>query len=183
MYLRQQATPQKLQKPRILGVPDKQEISDGSETCLTIYAHDSANSVFDRHHTSMSSTVDESDRPVAEAEFNGEDLQALGYESTMSRKFSFFSMLCLAYAVLGTWSTFAQDLGSGLEAGHPIGILYGLVVVFACNICIAMSLGEICSSMPTALGQAYWVSRLWPTEAGRILSYIVSLRYPVVSQS
>lgn len=98
-------------------------------------------------------------------------LEALGYESTMSRKFSFFSMLCLAYAVLGTWSTFAQDLGSGLGAGGPIGILYGLVVVFLCNLCIAVSLGELCSSFPTALGQAYWVSRLWPTESGRALSY------------
>lgn len=125
----------------------------------------------------MTSTAEEIDRPTTENELNGEDLRALGYDSTMSRKFSFFSMLCLAYAVLGTWSTFAQDLGSGLEAGGPIGILYGLVVVFGCNICIAMSLGEICSSMPTALGQAYWVSRLWPTESGRVLSYVVSSRH------
>lgn len=119
--------------------------------------------------------IHEVSREVSDARDDGEALQALGYESIMTRKFSFFSMLCLAYSVLGTWSTFAQDLGSGLSAGGPIGILYGLVVVFLCNICIAMSLGEICSSMPTALGQAYWVSRLWPTEAGRTLSYVVGV--------
>ena len=105
---------------------------------------------------------------------DGEDLKLMGYEQIMTRKFSFFSMLALAYAVLGTWSTFAQDLGSGLSNGGPVGILYGLLAVFLCNICIAMSLGEICSSMPTALGQAYWVSRLWPTENGRRLSYVTA---------
>lgn len=136
----------------------------------------------------MTASIAEAPHSVVQAEHDGEDLQALGYETTMSRKFSFYSMLCLAYAVLGTWSTFAQDLGSGLSAGGPISILYGLLVVFACNICIAMSLGEICSSMPTALGQAYWVAKLWPTENGRILSYIVSCcpemcRVPVLTSS
>lgn len=122
----------------------------------------------------MVSSSTEGSRHTVQIENDGEDLHALGYETTMSRKFSFFSMLCLAYAVLGTWSTFAQDLGSGLSAGGPVGILYGLLVVFACNMCIAMSLGEICSAMPTALGQAYWVSRLWPTESGRVLSYVTA---------
>lgn len=122
----------------------------------------------------MVASYSEESQHAVQIQNDGEDLQALGYETQMSRKFSFFSMLCLAYAVLGTWSTFAQDLGSGLSAGGPVGILYGLVVVFLCNICIAMSLGEICSAMPTALGQAYWVSKLWPTESGRVLSYVTA---------
>jgi amino acid transporter len=33
-------------------------------------------------------------------------------------------------------------------------------------------MGELVSSMPTALGQAYWISRLWPTALGRFLSYL-----------
>ncbi|KAJ2963685.1 hypothetical protein NQ176_g10840 [Zarea fungicola] len=51
-------------------------------------------------------------------------------------------------------------------------ILWGLVLVFACNVCVAISLGELCSSMPTALGQAYWISRLWETPWGRRASYL-----------
>lgn len=41
-----------------------------------------------------------------------------------------------------------------------------------CNICVVVSLGELCSSMPTALGQAYWVLRLWDAPWGRFTSYI-----------
>lgn len=41
-----------------------------------------------------------------------------------------------------------------------------------CNVAVAVSLGELCSSMPTALGQAYWVLRLWDTPAGCFGSYL-----------
>ncbi|OAA64324.1 amino acid permease family protein [Niveomyces insectorum RCEF 264] len=88
------------------------------------------------------------------------DLAAMGHAQAMPRKFGVVSMLSLAFCVLGTWSTFAQDLSSGLENGGPVTILWGLVLVTVCNLCIALSLGELVSSMPTALGQAYWVSRL-----------------------
>ena len=100
------------------------------------------------------------------------DLALLGHTQALTRKFSIRSMFFLAFAVLGTWSTFAQGLNSGLVAGGPITILWGLVFVAFCNICVAVSLGELCSSMPTALGQAYWVSRVWPGEKGRFLSYM-----------
>ncbi|KAH7039723.1 amino acid/polyamine transporter I [Microdochium trichocladiopsis] len=103
---------------------------------------------------------------------DAQDLAALGHDQALTRKFSLVSMLALAFCVLGTWSTFAQGLSSGLENGGPISILWGLVLVLVCNICIAVSLGEMCSSMPTALGQAYWVSRLLEgRRGGRLLSY------------
>ncbi|RSM18107.1 hypothetical protein CDV31_003029 [Fusarium ambrosium] len=103
---------------------------------------------------------------------DAEDLACFGHEQSLTRKFSIWSMLALAFSVLGTWSTFAQGLSSGLTSGGPVAILWGLVLVFACNLCVAVSLGEMCSSMPTALGQAYWISRLWPTPSGRFCSYL-----------
>jgi amino acid transporter len=93
-------------------------------------------------------------------------------EQGLTRKFSLWSMLALAFSVLGTWSTFAQDLASGLTNGGPVSILWGLCLVTFCNICVAVSLGELLSSMPTALGQAYWVHRLWDTPTGRFASYL-----------
>lgn len=96
----------------------------------------------------------------------------LGQVQTLTKKFDLWSMLALAFCVLGTWSTFAQGLASGLSAGGPVSILWGLCLVFVCNICVALSLGELCSSMPTALGQAYWVHRLWNSPSGRFGSYL-----------
>ncbi|KAG5985450.1 hypothetical protein E4U55_000012 [Claviceps digitariae] len=103
---------------------------------------------------------------------DAQDLASLGHVQTLSRKFSLWSMLALAFCVLGTWSTMAQDLATGLANGGPVGILWGLLLVTACNTCVAISLGELVSSMPTALGQAYWISHLWNTPTGRFMSYL-----------
>ncbi|KXH67060.1 choline transport protein, partial [Colletotrichum salicis] len=100
------------------------------------------------------------------------DLADLGHSQALSRKFDTWGMLSLAFVFLGTWSVFAQSLASGLNNGGPITILWGLCLVTFCNTCIGVFLGEICSSMPIAMGQAYWVSQLWPIPAGRFTSYL-----------
>jgi len=102
---------------------------------------------------------------------NENDANASNTEG-LTLKFTPWSMLSLAFSVLGTYSTFAQDLSSGLTNGGPITILWGLVLVTACNLAVALSLGELTSSMPTALGQAYWVHRMWGTRTGRVVSYM-----------
>lgn len=102
---------------------------------------------------------------------DADGLRATGHIESLSRKFSLWSMLGFAFVVLATWETFAVDLSNGLNNGGPITILYGLILVTLCNICIALSFGELCSSMPTAMGQAYWVSRLWKSSLGRFASY------------
>ncbi|KAL4932377.1 putative amino acid permease family protein [Aspergillus undulatus] len=103
-----------------------------------------------------------------------QDLAAMGHSQALSRKFSVWSMLSLAFCVLGSYSTFAQDLSSGITNGGAVTILWGLVLITVCNLCVAISLGELASSMPTALGQAYWVFRLWHTPTGRFLSYMTA---------
>ena len=108
--------------------------------------------------------------PQSDADARG--LASLGHEQVLTRKFSLWSMLAMAFCVLGTWAVFAQNLAAALTTGGPISIFWGLLLVMFCNLCIAVSLGELCSSMPTALGQAYWVYRLWDTPSGRLLSYI-----------
>lgn len=165
-----------------------------------------------------SEVVDSAEQDVVDAC----DLAALGHAQSLSRKFDIWSILALAFCVLGTWSTFAQvsiyehflsssvadaedsvwqlsrrtsprlqcqsgqtkerqmltevlsmqDLSSGLTNGGPISILWGLCLVTICNVCVVISLGELCSSMPTALGQAYWVLRLWDAPLGRFTSYL-----------
>ncbi|RDA91877.1 hypothetical protein CP533_0357 [Ophiocordyceps camponoti-saundersi (nom. inval.)] len=107
------------------------------------------------------------------AQRDADDLAALGHAQVLSRKFSLWSMLALAMCVLGTWSTLAQGLSTGLAYGGPITILWGLVLVSLCNACVVVSLGELCSSMPTALGQADWISRLaGPSDGARFASYL-----------
>ncbi|KAJ5891241.1 amino acid permease family protein [Penicillium subrubescens] len=100
------------------------------------------------------------------------DLVALGHDQVFSRKFSLWSMLALAFCVLGSWGAISSDLAIGFSSGGPVIILWGLVLVALCNLCVVLSLGELCSSMPTALGQAYYVFRLCGSPTGRFLSYM-----------
>jgi amino acid transporter len=119
----------------------------------------------------MDTTAEQEWDDVDQKKLDIHDMAAMGHVQELTRKFNMWSMLALAFSVLGTWCTFAQDLASGLTTGGPVTILWGLALVFVCNICVAVSLGELCSSMPTALGQAYWIYRLWNTPAGRVASY------------
>lgn len=51
-----------------------------------------------------SEVVDAADQAVVDAC----DLAALGHAQSLTRKFDIWSILALAFCVLGTWSTFAQ---------------------------------------------------------------------------
>lgn len=101
-------------------------------------------------------------------------LEDLGHPQELVRQFSPWSMFALAFTVLGTWSTLAQNLSTGINTGGPVTILWGLVLVTVCNLCVAASLGELLSAMPTALGQAFWVYSFWPTPTGRFFSYMTA---------
>ncbi|KIW10525.1 hypothetical protein PV08_11489 [Exophiala spinifera] len=119
-----------------------------------------------------SSTSGEPSRHDVQVSRDADVLATLGHTQELPRQFNLWSMLALAFTVLGTWSTLAQNLASGLTAGGPVSILWGLVLVTACNLCVAVSLGELTSAMPTALGQAYWIFRIVPTPTGRFVSYM-----------
>lgn len=109
-----------------------------------------------------------------QVQHDAEILENMGHSQELVRQFSSWSMFALAFTVLGTWSTLAQNLSTGLQNGGPVTILWGLVLVTACNLCVAASLGELLSAMPTALGQAFWVYHFWTTPTGRFFSYMTA---------
>ena len=119
-------------------------------------------------------SVTAADHRMPRDDMDAQDLAGMGHEQTLTRKFSLLSMFAMAFCVLGTWAVFAQNMSAALTNGGPVSIFWGLLLVLFCNLCIATSLGELCSSMPTALGQAYWVSRLWETPFGRFVSYMTA---------
>lgn len=113
-----------------------------------------------------------SERRAVQDEHDAEVLEGMGHSQELVRQFNSWSMFALAFTVLGTWSTFSQNLSDGITNGGPVDILWGLVLVTLCNLCVAVSLGELTSAMPTAMGQAYWIYRMWTTPAGRFVSYM-----------
>ncbi|CAN6597892.1 hypothetical protein TRVA0_001S05006 [Trichomonascus vanleenenianus] len=100
------------------------------------------------------------------------DLADMGHAQELTRKFSKWSMLALAFSIMGTWGLFAQDMAEGLINGGPITIIYGMLLTALCLFCVVLSMAEMCSAMPTALGEAYWIYKINDSGFGRFLSYI-----------
>lgn len=86
-------------------------------------------------------------------------LAALGHAQSFERKFSKWTMLGLAFAILNTWSAAAASLNLALPSGGPIAVVWGLVVAGVFNLCLAASLAEFLSAFPTAGGRMIRVCR------------------------
>ncbi|KJZ75285.1 hypothetical protein HIM_05211 [Hirsutella minnesotensis 3608] len=155
---------------------DAQDPEAGSWAATSSSPSPPSSSSWPRPTTASTSATAAASTPPSsssQARRDADDLAALGHAQALTRKFSMWSMLALAFCVLGTWTTCAQGLNNGLVNGGPVAILWGLVLVALCNTCVALSLGELCSSMPTALGQAYWIARLAHGHVlGRFASYL-----------
>ena len=116
--------------------------------------------------------IEKTDSVVKPIDEDALDLATLGHEQALSRKFSLWSLLALGFCVLGSWGAISSDLATGFTNGGPVIILFGLILVAVCNLCVVLSLGELCSAMPSALGQAYYIFRLSGNASGRFASYM-----------
>ena len=85
-------------------------------------------------------------------------LAQMGHKAELSRNFSTFAMLGLAFAILNSWTALAASLSLALPSGGPTSVIWGLVTAGICNLCLAASLAEFLSAYPTAGGQYHWVA-------------------------
>jgi len=106
---------------------------------------------------------------------NGDDAQQLsqlGYQQELQRNFSFISMICMAFAILNSWTALAASLSVALPSGGPTTILWGLCLASIGQLAISLSLAEICSVYPTNGGQYHWTAVLSSPRYARSLSFI-----------
>lgn len=122
--------------------------------------------------------------PVYEREYTADEevLAALGYKPEFKREFSLWTSFCVSFAVLGLLPSFASTLyyvsdhkdrdtstegadgystqGMGY-AGTP-GMIWGWLIAMVFIQCVAMSMAEVCSAMPTSGGLYYAAAVLAP---------------------
>ena len=99
-------------------------------------------------------------------------LTELGYESSLPRRLSFFSILGLSFAIMAVPYGLSTTMSYGLINGGPVTILYGWVFLTLISTSIAASLAEICSAFPTAGGVYYWSAILAEPKYAKVVSYI-----------
>ncbi|ORY05675.1 amino acid permease-domain-containing protein [Clohesyomyces aquaticus] len=110
--------------------------------------------------------------PTHEFDADEEVLAALGYKSEFKREFSLFSTFCVSFAVLGLLPSFASTLYYGMGYAGTAGMTWGWIVAMVGIQCVAMSMAELCSSMPTSGGLYYAAAVLAPPGWGPFAAWI-----------
>ena len=90
------------------------------------------------------------------------DLHEMGYAQELKRSMSRFSNFDISFTIISILSGCLTLYGYGLNHGGPPTMLWGWLLVGVIVIFVAMSMGEICSSFPTAGGLYYWAAKLPP---------------------
>ncbi|KAL8962279.1 MAG: hypothetical protein Q9193_001289 [Seirophora villosa] len=111
---------------------------------------------------------------VYERESNADDdaLAALGYKPEFKREFTLWTSFCVSFAVLGLLPSFASTLYYGMGYAGTPGMTWGWLTAMAFIQCVALSMAELCSAMPTSGGLYYAAAVLAPPGWGPLASWI-----------
>jgi hypothetical protein len=104
-------------------------------------------------------------------------LVALGYKQEFKREFSLWTTFCVSFAVLGLLPSFASTLYYGMGYAGPGGMVWGWLISWFFIQCVAMSMAELCSSMPTRYVEFEELTRVFLTESRTAVGYIMRLRF------
>ncbi|CAI6332184.1 unnamed protein product [Periconia digitata] len=110
--------------------------------------------------------------PNGEYSADDEVLAALGYKPEFKREFSLFTTFCVSFAVLGLLPSFASTLYYGMGYAGTAGMTWGWIVAMIGIQAVAMSMAELCSSMPTSGGLYYASAVLAPQPYGPFAAWI-----------
>jgi len=110
--------------------------------------------------------------PTHEFDPDEEVLAALGYKSEFKREFGLFTTFCVSFAVLGLLPSFASTLYYGMGYAGTAGMVWGWMIAMIGIQCVACSMAELCSSMPTSGGLYYASAVLAPQGWGPFAAWI-----------
>ncbi|MFZ4517877.1 MAG: amino acid permease [Microthrixaceae bacterium] len=87
-------------------------------------------------------------------------LHELGYAQELRRGLGTFSNFAISFSIISVLAGAITTFWLGMYAGGPLVITVGWVIVGAFALAVGASMGEICSSYPTAGGLYFWSAKL-----------------------
>lgn len=99
-------------------------------------------------------------------------LAEMGYVQEMKRGFSVLSILAVGFSLTNSWFGVSAAMVTGINAGGPVLLVYGIIITFLVSIGVGVSLSELASAMPNAGGQYFWANELAPRKYARVASYM-----------
>ncbi|KAK5115338.1 hypothetical protein LTR62_001538 [Meristemomyces frigidus] len=99
-------------------------------------------------------------------------LVSLGYKQEFKRDFSIWSCFSVSFSILGILPSIASTLTYNLAYSGAAGSVWGWVVASVLIQFVALSMAELCSSMPTAGGLYYAAAVLAPEGWGPLAAWV-----------
>src|SRR5246127_72157 len=87
-------------------------------------------------------------------------LSELGYKQSLNRAWSGFSNFAISFSIISVLAGCFTTYGQAWNNGGPIAISIGWPLISLLILCVAFSMSELASAMPTAGGIYYWASKL-----------------------
>lgn len=100
-----------------------------------------------------------------------EALVALGYKQEFQREFGLWSTFAVSFALLGLLPSIASTMTYGIGYTGTAGMTWGWLVAMIGIQAVAMSMAELCSSMPTSGGLYYAAAVLAPSGWGPVAAW------------
>jgi len=130
--------------------PTTSKMASLKETQSNLSSHLRSHPKYDPRKPSVTSIMPDGDVPNFDGLSADEAaLVALGYKQEFKREFSLWTTFCVSFAVLGLLPSFASTLYYGMGYAGTGGMVWGWLISWIFIQCVAMSMAELCSSMPT----------------------------------
>ncbi|KAI1742006.1 amino acid permease-domain-containing protein [Xylaria scruposa] len=114
------------------------------------------------------------DVPDHLADMSGDEaaLAALGYKQEFKREFSAWTSFAVSFAVMGLLPSIATTMWYGIGYAGPAANTWGWLVSVVFILCIAASMAELASSMPTSGGLYYSAAVLAGPKYGPFAAWV-----------
>ncbi|PWY84634.1 amino acid transporter [Aspergillus sclerotioniger CBS 115572] len=128
----------------------------------------------DIDHEPVTTVLPQGDIPFVDHEMDADErvIVALGYKQEFKREFSLWTTFCVSFSVLGLLPSFASTIYYGMGYAGTAGMVWGWIIAMIFIQCIAMSMAELCSAMPTSGGLYYAAAVLAPPKYGPFAAWI-----------
>ncbi|KAH8424538.1 amino acid permease [Aspergillus melleus] len=145
---------------------DRSRSSSGPPTKGSVYTN--------IDHAPVTSVLPNGDVPYTDHAMDADErvITALGYKQEFKREFSLWTTFCVSFAVLGLLPSFASTIYYGMGYAGTAGMVWGWIIAMLFIQCVAMSMAELCSAMPTSGGLYYAAAVLAPPKYGPFAAWI-----------
>ncbi|KAI9314154.1 amino acid permease-domain-containing protein [Dichotomocladium elegans] len=99
-------------------------------------------------------------------------LEGLGYKQEFKREISLFVQAGFAFSCMGVLPNWLVGFGGSMNAGGPMSLFWGFIVVSPFVTLIALAMAELFSSFPVNGGVYSWCYLLSSPEWGPLMSWI-----------